>query len=580
VNVHPIMIDHGRGVSRSQRGGRCGIPLAMPLRMPLDELIAIVCFGVACAIGLIGAFIGLQVSSFWTDELITAWIIGADKSALHMLGRAFTDVHPPLYYILSFGYSQIAGHSDAALRFLSALWACAAIIVFAVATGRAFSLPARLFGAAMATGSSFWFYQSQNARDYSLSLAIGSVLLVISIRLLMPRSRGGQPPIWTNLATVILMFVGSFVHFYLFFECLAILIVLGMYMPSRRLVFACTFVALFVATEVYTKLVIERYSEYSLTHTWIPGGAVWYVLVFIYTVRSTVGIPAILALAFCAMGWALHGFDRQLKNGSDAAEKEPSRPNLRESVGHFLELLNSNRVLVLCLSVPILVLAAGVASSVMLSPNITDRNILVCSPFIWGLFAKAYDFGVPGLRLAFRRPANIALAVIVLSMSTIVAGRALPRNEPYRESAAWIRTFSKCSGQEIPVIYTDKRERADTGWTQSLASSMYGHYLGGFARPRLIYLEDITGNRLPLDVKEELRDRFDGHGCQLVGWNAHALSADESVAILKDLPMAVGAAGASRAIHVRSFDVYEPGLVRFFEEPSGYIFYLDDGSSR
>jgi hypothetical protein len=553
----------------------------MPLRMRLDELIATVCFGIAGAIGLIGAFIGLQVSSFWTDELITAWVIGADNSVPHMLGRALTDVHPPIYYTLSFAYSQLAGHSDAALRLLSALLACAAIIVFTAATGRAFSLPARLFGAAMATGSSFWFYQSQNARDYTLCLVIGSILLAISIHLLLPRSRDRRPPIWTILSMVALMSIGSFVHFYVFFECLAILLVLATYLPKQRIVFICTFLVLSLAAEAYTKLVIERYTEYSLTHTWITGGLVWYTLVLAYTVRSTVNILAIVGLAICATAYALGRSERQLPKGSAAeGENEWSWEGLPAASHRLLGVVSDNRVVILCSSVPLIVVVAGVSTSIVISPNITDRNILVCSPFIWGLFAKAYDFGVPSLRLAFRRPANIALAAVVLSMSTIVAARALPRNEPYRESAAWIRSFPKCRGQEIPVIYSDKKDRAEPGWTQLLMSSVYGHYLGGFARPRVVYLEDITGGKLPLDVEVEIKGRIDGHGCQVVGWNTHALSADDSMAITNDLLTAVGATAAARVIHVRSFSVYEPRLTGFAEEPSGYVFYLDDGPDR
>src|SRR5260370_2062849 len=120
-------------------------------RTDADALVAIGCFGLACVAGLEGAFVGLEPLGFWFDELFTARLIEPDGTSL--MARIATDMHPPLYLVLLSLYSQAPGDGDAALRSLSALAACAAIPVFVTATRRAFSLPGRLFGAAMATGS-------------------------------------------------------------------------------------------------------------------------------------------------------------------------------------------------------------------------------------------------------------------------------------------------------------------------------------------------------------------------------------------------------------------------------------------
>ena len=540
------------------------------MRIRRDELIAAACFSIAGAIGLIGAFVGLEASSFWTDELFTAWVVGADNNISHMLGRAVTDVHPPVYYGLIFLFAQVAGHSDAALRLFSALCACGAIIVFVAATRRTFSLPGRLFAAAMATGSIFWFDQSQNARDYSLCLLIGGGLLALSLRVLADR-RAGLPALSAIFA---LTFVGSFVHFYLLFECLALLMVLALYLPKRRLSFAAMFVFLFVSSELYSKLIIQRQTMYSLSSSWIANSPAWNLLVLRYTVHSTVDALGLVALAICAVAAILRLRDRRAPDPATLAGAPPT------SSKRWMAVLYADPVWVLCLGVPTLVVAAGVSTSALLSPNLTDRNVLICSPFIWGLFAKSYDAAVPGLSRLFRWPANGALGAILLVMSTIVAGRALPQNEPYRESAAWIRTLPGCAGQEIPVVDTDDKAWANSAWTQLVVSSEYGRYLGGFARPRVVYLGDLAAGALPPDVRAELHDRMGGQGCAVVGWDARGMTPDRLNAVVGELTAAAGANAASRTIRVKSFEIYDLGLVQYFQAPGGYAFYVDDGSHR
>jgi uncharacterized membrane protein len=144
----------------------------------------VILLGIAVAVGLIGAWIGLETSSLWLDELITRWIVIGDGGGDSLAARLATDVHPPLYYPLLYGYTRLLGTSDAALRSFSALAACAAVIVFISGTRRSFSLAGRLFGAGVATGSGFWFYQSQNVRDYGLSLLIAALILSLSLAIL------------------------------------------------------------------------------------------------------------------------------------------------------------------------------------------------------------------------------------------------------------------------------------------------------------------------------------------------------------------------------------------------------------
>src|SRR5262245_57234386 len=184
----------------------------LAVSLEADRRVAVACFGAACAVGLVFAFVGLDTHSFWYDELFTARLLEPEPGTT-LPSRIATDVHPPLYLLALGLFTDILGDSDWALRAFSAIAACGAIVLFIAGTRSAFSLPARLFGAAMATGSLFWFFQAQNARSYALCLLIGSAVMVIALALL--QGEGRRRLLLAGLLA--LMLAGSFVHFYLLY---------------------------------------------------------------------------------------------------------------------------------------------------------------------------------------------------------------------------------------------------------------------------------------------------------------------------------------------------------------------------
>ncbi|MBI3199784.1 MAG: hypothetical protein HYZ40_20160, partial [Rhodospirillales bacterium] len=484
------------------------------VRADLDNLIAVGCFGIACAIGLVGAFVGLDVSSFWLDELFEAWINENGISVTEFIARLVTDLHPPAYHVLVFLYSRVFGDSEVGLRSFSALCATGAIALFIVATKAFFSLPARLFGAAMATGSFFWFYHAQNARGYSLSFVIGVGILAISLSILARRSQPSARMLPHLAGLAVLMLVGSFVHFYLMYECLAVLIVLGFFCPRQRIVLIALAAVLLAVTGLYVKYVIEVFSQYSTTTNWIHGDPAWYASQLRTVVIYSFTKKALLALAICAGAFAVQRLlvVRQIRFGWTVSLPPTAvapRPGFL-ALGRF----PLDPETALFAGVPLIVLAGGVASSLLLSPNFTDRNLLVCSPFLWAFSAKLYDGGVPGAGRPVRTVANLALSAIMLWMAvTMVAGRAKPWNEPFRESADWIRSFPACRDRPILVINAQPRTWFKPGYSEVLYADFYGNYLGDFAHPEVIFIEDIYAGKIPEDVREYLRWRIDGNGC-------------------------------------------------------------------
>ena len=205
------------------------------MRQKIEINFAGVCFAIACAIGLVGAFIGLEARSLWLDELYTAGIIEPVGRLGDLWTRIAGDLNSPLYFILVHYYCKIFGSSDAALRSFSALSACGAVLIFVLGTRSAFSLPARLFGGAMATGSLYWFVQSQNARNYSLALLVGAGILALTLALLDEGSRREKAPSRLLVPLLVLILIGAFTHFYVVFESVGALMVLFVWRPRQRL---------------------------------------------------------------------------------------------------------------------------------------------------------------------------------------------------------------------------------------------------------------------------------------------------------------------------------------------------------
>src|SRR5580700_11126504 len=87
---------------------------------------AIVLVAILCGIAL--RFAQLGKMSLWFDEGYTAWV--ASLSPTQIIRMIRVDTSPPLYYLLLRGWVGMFGHSEAAMRGLSALFSSAALLVF------------------------------------------------------------------------------------------------------------------------------------------------------------------------------------------------------------------------------------------------------------------------------------------------------------------------------------------------------------------------------------------------------------------------------------------------------------------
>jgi hypothetical protein len=497
-----------------------------------------VCFGLACLVGLVGAFVGLNASGFWLDELFTHWVIDLGGGARQVTDRVLTDMHPPVYYAIMALWARMFGDSEAPLRSFSALCGVGAVLVFVLGSGRAFSLNARLFAAAMATGSGFWFYQTQNARDYGLCLLIGAGLLALALRLLEESAAPRTRALWGLLG---LMAVSPFIHFYLMYESLAVLMVLAVFRPDLRWRLGVAFVALLAVSEAYVHFVIARHAQYSLTSSWIQNGLGWYRNQLTDARRDTVNSLGFLSLALCVLAAILAGLGRR-KDGE--------------------ALLPLGPILVLCLGVPVIILGGGVLSSIIVSPNFTARNLLIASPFFWSFYAWLYAAGPDRLRGWMKVAATAILSVLALGMATLVLSRGQTHNESFRESAAWIKTFPACRGVVIPVLSVERSAWVRPGFDDVIVKTAYGHYLAGYAPLRVIGLDWTSPAEVPDDLRAEVQRRIDGVGCPIIGWASQGYDPRDKEALPRRWLALFDRAGATRGLAVKTFEIYSYGLGR------------------
>jgi hypothetical protein len=337
---------------------------------------------------------------------------------------------------------------------------------------------------------------------------------------------------------------------------------------KHRIAMAAVAVILVVVTEGYVHFVVRTYSQYSTTEGWIRNDLAWYVRHLRHAAHATVSVLAFCALAICGLAFVL-----RIRGERPAGS--PSTIGSDRPTATWLKLpTRLDPVMVLCIGVPVIILGGAVASSILLSPNFTDRNMLVCAPFLWGAMARLYDLGVTPSAKPIRRPANLALSVIVLLTAGIAFNRGLPHNEPFRETSNWIRAVPACRGQEIPVLIFDRKIWANPAFTERLHVDAYDRYLGDFARPRIIFMEDLAAGRLPAALRSELQRRVDGQGCPVLAWSARDLGEPGPV-ISRNLLASIGRPQAAGSLREQTFRVYKVGLIRRLAPPQGRILYLD-----
>ena len=388
-----------------------------------------------------------------------------------MLSRALTDVHPPLYYLTAFLFSRMTGLDELGMRLFSALCATVALLTLALSTRGSFSPAARLLPAASATGSFFWYYHAQNARSYALTMLIGTGIVALTVDMVRRSAGDGKLRIWAIAGLFGLCVLEAAVHFYGLLVGVAALLALGATIPARRCVFLALAAALAILGCAYIEFVERRFVSADVVSTWIGSSPAWYRDQLVGVAIQALGRGAKVIIGVC------------LLTGCVAFWTNRRAP------------LDDRRALATTLlvtgAVPALVFVGGFLSSLVFQPNLTDRNVLVSAPFVWGSFAALYDLTVGPAPASAKYAANGVIALCLLLGASIVATRGRPMNEPFGKSAAWIeKAFPECRNQKLLAIAAVKHGSQDEEpalWRGHLYSSFlrgFGSAEGGILQRR------------------------------------------------------------------------------------------------
>ena len=513
-----------------------------PVPHPLDRALQVL-LGLAVVAGLIGAFVQLDRSSLWYDELFTAWVTTADASPAHVVGRIATDLHPPLYYLSTYVWSWLFGAGDAGLRSYSAVCAVAMVAVLFFALKPVLTLQGRLVVAALATGSRYWFYMAQNARSYALCLLLGAVLLWLAVELL----RDGGTRLWPLVALGLTAFAGAFSHFFMTFEGVALGLCLALYVPRRRITLLGLAGGLLVANALYLKLVIERFARFSVTHTWMsnrPGAYAGNILEALKMLDlKEIAVLALLVWA----GFGLWRLAKLLLSRQSLAAAWQGRMNAWRAAEPFT---------VICWAVPGLVFLFSLLSSLLVRANFTTQNFLICAPFIWCACGRLYDRFVAAAGPRGRLAIKAGVAVFMVATAFVVAGRFVERNEPWKESALGVQSFAACRGQVVPVLSEDAPYVRDPGFPDLYRDFFYSRYLDGFARVAAFDHGDIAAGRLAPAMRALMRERLSGQGCPILAWETHTGDYHYAGALMQQIAAAAGPPGAGFSVAKLEYPFY------------------------
>ncbi len=163
------------------------------LRLPLLGLVLL-------AAALRFPTLGLQ--SYWSDEAATVDVLR------HPFGELLGAVRdqestPPLYYLLAWGWTQVLGDGEAALRALSALFGVLTVPVAAAIGARLGGVRAGLGAAALVATSPLLVWFSQEARAYAL-LVLLAALSVLALLRAVERPETGRLLVWGALVAAAL----------------------------------------------------------------------------------------------------------------------------------------------------------------------------------------------------------------------------------------------------------------------------------------------------------------------------------------------------------------------------------------
>lgn len=454
---------------------------------------------------IVGAFVGLDASGFWADELVTVWIVDTPDWPTawdHIL----KDVHPPVYSLALRAWSSAFGLNEVGLRSFSAACASLAVAVLLFGPRQQLPLRARLLAATLAVSSSFWLEQSQNARMYGLGMLEGSILAVLLLtqhdRLSSERLRFQD-----YVALLAVSIAAALTHHYLFLASgavYAMLIMTARRWTDRLLLAACGLIVLVCAVKFMRTML--SHTMFNIHETWFRND----VPTFLRAIRHGYGLQFGKApTAFILLTAAVVAI-----RGPALWRTEGGRQTLGK--------------LALLAIPPIFLIVGGVAVSLLVAPSFSDRNIAVAAPWAWLFAGGLYELALSSFPQSWR-----SWLFCLLIAASAVGGRDLldrgvPVREEWRNSGAYISGFDRCSAKPTPIVYPGGGR--STPEMRTAIRYLYRHYLEGGRLRALPVIDSFEGPvyEIPRDAAKIMAARIRREDpCPVLMWVVHGRQDDE-----------------------------------------------------
>lgn len=498
------------------------------------------------------AFVGLDASSYSIDELFAVFVIDHGGGLGETLRRALSDTHPPLYYFVLDEWARLFGTAETPLRLLSAICATAALVVVLLGLRGSFSLPARAFAVALGAGSKLFFEEAQEVRNYGVGLLLAAILLVVVVKVWERLGRGERVETAWFVALAVVGLAGAMTHFYLLLEAGALH--LGLLLAARdgraRLAIVASGLAILAPVSGYVVVLLSA-SKQDIHNMWFSNAPLDLAdqmlggMTQAWTAGGLVAIVLLVVALITRRPWR------------NAAPRGPDAG-----------------LLGLCLLTIGVVVIAGLMVSFAIAPSFGRKNLILLGPVFWMLGAWLWD----AMRAQTPRGAEIGLTVAVVALTcsnaTTVRTRLLPRNEAWRESAAYLATVQGCEAAPMPVVLPFVFGPSTPFFRDLARTYFFGRYDRWPARLVVHTPAEFTRNGAPPALSALLQARMAG-GCPVLAWGVHDLDPEIAAGLRGDI--AATARVAPDRIRIRTFERRKVGLLGTSRaKPSAYVFERAD----
>ena len=151
--------------------------------------------------------------SIWFDESYSSYITRFDYG--QMLEFTAADVHPPLYYILLKTWAHFFGHTDFAMRAMSAIFGATAIVFVFLWLKYKYGASAAILGSFMMSIAPIFVRYGQEMRMYTLVMAI-----VFAATYFLQLAVDNGKKVWWVIYALLLV-AGMYTHYFVAFAWVA-----------------------------------------------------------------------------------------------------------------------------------------------------------------------------------------------------------------------------------------------------------------------------------------------------------------------------------------------------------------------